>query len=113
MIRSESARIAKLAWAAFPHVTLDEFVIEAFHVALHDVEFKDAFDATRECLREPGRNFPPTQGQIIAAVRSLKNARKALPEMALGPDISKEEARSIVSRVWASISPEKKKVLGI
>jgi hypothetical protein len=113
MTRDESARIAKLAWAAFPHCTLDEFAIEAFHVALNDVDFNDAFDATRNALREPGQTFPPSPGQIRGGARSLKSARKAAPEMALGPDISKEEARSIVSRVWASISPEKKKVLGI
>lgn len=113
MTRAQSARIAKLAWAAFPHCTLDEFAIEAFHIALAEENFDDAFEATRNCLREPGRTFPPTQGQIVGAIRLLKNARKAPATIDFGPDISSDDAKAICERVWNGLDERTKKVLGV
>lgn len=113
MTRDESARIAKLAWAAFPHCTLDEFAIEAFHVALHDLDFNDAFEATRNALREPGQTFPPAPGQIRGGVRSLKNARNALVKIDMGPEISSDDAKAICDRAWSALDERQKKVLGL
>ena len=63
MTGQEWKRSSRICTRAWPHAELTDETVEAWYVAVQDLDQQDALTAVEAMLRE-GREFPPNGGQI-------------------------------------------------
>lgn len=73
------AQIIALISASFPIFSPTKDTIRAYFECLHDLPAKELKEATLHCISENGRKFPPTIGELRAAVLELRKASVNLP----------------------------------
>lgn len=70
-MKKHSDHVAEIAHGAFGKDASEE-VKNAFYITLRGQGFRSAMRSLEVCLKEPGRKFPPTVGEILAQIRNEK-----------------------------------------